>query len=60
MLYSTDMLKKIAIGVGVVVFSVPIFAAADTNVQNQLIALYQQFVQLLQQQLTILSFITVR
>jgi hypothetical protein len=48
------MLKKIAIGVGVVVFSVPIMAAADTTVQNQLISLYQQLVQILTQQLTIL------
>ena len=48
------MLKKIAIGLGVVVFSVPIIAAADTNVQTQLISLYQQLVQILTQELTLL------
>ena len=49
------MLKKIAIGVGVVVFSVPVFAAADTNVQTQLISLYQSLVQVLQKQLQLLA-----
>jgi|GEM_PF-4278406 len=49
------MRKKIAIGTAVLVLAVPVFAAADTNVQTQLISLYQQLIQLLQQELGILQ-----
>ena len=49
------MLKKIAIGVGVVVFAMPILAAADTDMQTKLVNLYQQLIQLLQQELTFLQ-----
>jgi hypothetical protein len=49
------MRKKIAIGVAAVVLAVPVFAAADTNVQAQLISLYQQLIQILSQELGILQ-----
>lgn len=48
------MLKKIAVGVGVVVFALPVFAAADTSVQTQLVTLYQSLIQLLQKELSLL------
>jgi hypothetical protein len=48
------MLKRIAIGVGIVVLSMPIIAAADTSVQTQLVSLYQQLVQILTQELAML------
>ena len=48
------MLKKMAIGVGLVVLSVPIIAVADTSVQDRLVSLYQQLVQILTQELAML------
>ena len=47
------MLKKLAIGAGIVVFAVPVFATADIGGSStQLISLYTQLIQLLQQELT--------
>ncbi|MBI5470256.1 hypothetical protein HY968_02955 [Candidatus Kaiserbacteria bacterium] len=51
------MLKRIAIGFGIVVFAVPVFASAAvvTGNSDQLIALYTKLVQLLQQELSFLQ-----
>jgi hypothetical protein len=51
------MLKKIAIGIGIVVFAMPVFASAAVATGNtdKLVALYTQLVQLLQQELAYLQ-----
>lgn len=51
------MLKKILLALGIAVFAVPVFVAADTSSANmsQLVALYTQLVQILEQEITLLQ-----
>jgi hypothetical protein len=51
------MLKRIAIGAGIAVLAVPVFASAAVATGNtdRLVALYTQLVQLLQQELSFLQ-----
>ena len=49
------MFKKIAVGVSVLVFAVPVFTFADANTDAQLISLYTKLIELLKQELALLQ-----